>query len=90
MSGAQLRDELLDRLQTIRERDTGSGIATRVRERAEETGDEIKGRARESVDLARNRTKRLARENPVELIAAAFGAAFLLGVALRIWRSNHA
>lgn len=88
--GEQLKDELRDRLQTIRERDTGPGIATRVRDKAEQTADQLKIRASENVDIARNRAERMARENPVELIAAAFGIAFLVGVGLRIWRSNNA
>ena len=88
--GEQLKDELRDRLRTIRQGDTGPGIATRIRESAEQTADELKGRARENVHIVRNRAERLARESPVEIIVVAFGAAFLLGVVLRIWRSNNA
>lgn len=38
---------------------------------------------------ARYRVDRVANERPLQFIAAAAGAAFLLGVTLRIWRSNR-
>jgi ElaB/YqjD/DUF883 family membrane-anchored ribosome-binding protein len=87
--GEQIKDELRNRLQTIRDKYEGPGF-TRIRESAEQTANDIKGRARENVQIARNRAERLARESPVEIIVAAFGAAFLLGIALRIRRSNNA
>ena len=33
--------------------------------------------------------RRLKRDRPLEIIAGVAGAAFLLGVGLRIWRSRH-
>ena len=85
----ELTNEMRDRLETIRS-EQGSSVTTRLREKAEETADELKGRARENVQVARNRAQRLAREKPLEIIVMAFGAAFIVGIALRIWRSNRA
>ena len=84
----ELTNEVRDRLEVIR-RQQGPSATTRLREKAEQTADELKGRARENVQVARNRAQRLARENPIEVIVVTFGAAFILGIALRIWRSNR-
>jgi ElaB/YqjD/DUF883 family membrane-anchored ribosome-binding protein len=86
----ELTNEIRDRIEAIPTPEQGGSVATRLLEKAERTADELKCRARENVHVARNRAERLARESPVEIIIAAFGAAFILGVALRIWRSNHA
>jgi ElaB/YqjD/DUF883 family membrane-anchored ribosome-binding protein len=85
----ELTNEIRDRLEAIAIREQGPSVTTRLREKAEQTADELKGRARENVQVARNRAERLRRENPLEIIVAAFSAAFILGVALRIWRSNR-
>jgi ElaB/YqjD/DUF883 family membrane-anchored ribosome-binding protein len=38
---------------------------------------------------ARSEARRIANERPIETILAVAGAAFVVGVALRIWRSNR-
>lgn len=88
-AATELTNEMRDRLEVVRRREPGLGMTTRLRQKAEQTADELKGRARENVQVARNRAQRLARENPLELIVAAFGAAFIAGIALRIWRANR-
>ena len=84
----ELTNEMRDRLEVIRGEQVPI-VTARLREKAEQTADELKGRARENVQVARIRAQRLAREKPLEIIVAAFGAAFIVGVALRIWRSNR-
>ncbi|MGC2321045.1 MAG: hypothetical protein WA463_00310 [Terriglobales bacterium] len=64
----QIRSEIRDGLEVIRDR----------------------ARPEERAHIARNRAERLARQNPVGIIAAAFAAAFAFGIALRIWRPNRA
>ncbi len=85
----ELTNEVRDRLEVIR-REQAPSVTARLREKAEQTADELKGRARENVQVARIRAQRLAREKPLQIIVVAFGAAFIVGVALRIWRSNRA
>jgi hypothetical protein len=38
---------------------------------------------------AGNRIRQLKRDRPLEMVAGAAAAAFLLGVGLRVWRSRH-
>jgi hypothetical protein len=44
--------------------------------------------AEQRTTVVRNRAQQLAVEKPLHLIAGAAGAAFLVGFALRIWRSS--
>ena len=81
----QIRSEIRDGLEVIRER----AQPERLREEAERTVDELQSRARERANLVRNRAERLARDNPLGIVMAAFAAAFVFGMALRIWRSNR-
>lgn len=86
----QVKSEMRDRFEVIRGRgrEKGAGVASRVRETAERKANELKERARENVHVARNRAQRLVRERPLQVILAAFGAAFIMGAVLRIWRSS--
>jgi hypothetical protein len=72
--------ELKDRFTVIR------GRGQRV---AEEKAQEIKEAATEQVKRTRRRIDLMISEYPIEMILATAGAAFLLGVSLRIWRSNR-
>jgi ElaB/YqjD/DUF883 family membrane-anchored ribosome-binding protein len=49
-----------------------------------------KDSARRSAYQARNRADQIAHQYPIQVIAGAAGAAFIVGFALRIWRANHA
>lgn len=66
----------------------GEGI-DRVKDVAGPKVNQLGTRATEKMHLARNRAERIARDRPVEVILGAFGAAIVLGTALRIWRSNR-
>ena len=88
-----MRWQVRDRLRIIRQQSPGttSNTSNRIDELRENAAcriDALRSRAQERLQLLRNRAERLQRERPVQLIAGAFGAAFLLGMALRIWRSN--
>jgi ElaB/YqjD/DUF883 family membrane-anchored ribosome-binding protein len=72
--------ELKDRFTVIRGR--GKRVAGKKAQEAKEA-------AVERVQRTRRRIDTLVNEYPVEVILAAAGAAFLLGVTLRIWRSNR-
>jgi len=50
---------------------------------------ELRENARQRLMMARNRTAVLKQDHPLELIAAFAASAFVLGFALRVWRSNH-
>jgi hypothetical protein len=85
-----VRWQVRDRLRIIRQQSPGqtTNRIEEMREAAASRIEALRSRAQERLQLLRNRADRLQRERPVELIAGAFGAAFLLGTALRIWRSN--
>jgi ElaB/YqjD/DUF883 family membrane-anchored ribosome-binding protein len=53
---------------------------------ASEAAEEWKRTADAKVREARNRAQHYANEYPLQVIAGAAGVAFLLGLALRIWR----
>jgi ElaB/YqjD/DUF883 family membrane-anchored ribosome-binding protein len=68
-----------------------------ARERLSETGGDLredalaaaidlKETAQQRIFEARLRTRRYMNENPFQVVAAAAGAGFAIGVALRIWR----
>ena len=71
---------LQDRLTVIR------GRGQRL---AEEKAREIKGAAIERMERTRRRIGLLVSEYPLEVIVATAGVAFLLGVSIRMWRSNR-
>ena len=62
-----------------------------------ESGSRVVLRSWESIqravsDVARraaDKIRQLKRDRPLEIIAGVAGAAFLLGVGLRLWRSRH-
>ena len=63
-------------------------IRGRAREEAGEKAREMKDKAGETATYARARANRVARENPLGVVAAVAGFGFLVGVALRIWRDH--
>lgn len=69
-----------------------SEVAEGTRDRAKEFAIEAGRRAQEIREAAISRTqqaRRFANERPMHVILAIGGAAFLGGLALRIWRSNR-
>ncbi len=64
-------------------------IRGRGRRAAGEKAQELKEAAGEKVQRTRRRIDGMVNEYPLQVILGAAGAAFLLGVALRIWRSNR-
>jgi len=81
-------------LQAVPER--ASSITDRVRERSgelredvSEAATELRQAARTRVERARVQAVQYAQENPFQVIAAVAGAAFVLGVGLRAWRSSR-
>ncbi|ABF39413.1 hypothetical protein Acid345_0408 [Candidatus Koribacter versatilis Ellin345] len=50
---------------------------------------ELRQNARQRLIMARNRAAVLKQDHPLELIAAFAGAAFVIGFAFRVWRSDH-
>lgn len=53
------------------------------------TAEQWKENAQRRVHDAQQRARRIVRENPLAVIAAVAGVAFLLGAAIRIWRSDR-
>lgn len=86
----EIQEQIRERLRIIRQQAPGEGTnrIEELRNAAASRVDDLRNRAQERLQLLRNRAERMQRERPIELIAGAFGAAFLLGMALRIWRSN--
>lgn len=61
--------------------------ATQIAITAQEQWDALNERAREKVIELRRQAAVLREEHPIELIGAFAGAAFVLGAALKVWRS---
>ncbi len=53
------------------------------------TAEEWKNNAQRRVADAQQRARRIVRENPLQVLAVVAGVAFLLGAAIRIWRSDR-
>ncbi len=64
-------------------------ISGQRREDAVSSAGELRDNARQKVQQARSRAEYLAHEYPLQFILAAGAAAFVLGFALRIWRSSR-
>jgi ElaB/YqjD/DUF883 family membrane-anchored ribosome-binding protein len=64
-------------------------IRGRAREDAATTAEEVRETARQRFQQAQTRVRHYAHEFPVQFILAMGGVAFVLGVFLRVWRSNH-
>jgi hypothetical protein len=86
-----VREDARQKLREIRTQSQppGEGKFSQLKQQAGQRLDVLKNRAHERVLLARNRAQRMTRERPIAIIAGAFAACFVLGVALRIWRSNR-
>lgn len=80
--------ELPHRIQGLRERFTV--ISGRTREDAATAAAEWKETAKQKAYETRNRAQHLAHEYPLQTILGTAAVAFVLGFALRIWRSNRA
>jgi ElaB/YqjD/DUF883 family membrane-anchored ribosome-binding protein len=94
--------EVKSRLQLVKDR-SASAAGQRASEWAERAGaraTEIKDNAmrvaqdqlraaQDRLLMARQKARRVANDYPLHVIAVVAGAAFLLGVGLRIWRGNR-
>ena len=78
---------LPERLQEVKERLTV--LRGRSEEQAASQLADLKETARERAEIARTRAAYYTREYPLHVIAAIGGAGFVLGIALRIWRSTR-
>jgi len=66
-----------------------SAKASELGARANELKDNAVRAAQERVQMARRQAQHVAREYPLHVIAGVAGAAFLLGLSLRIWRKTR-
>jgi ElaB/YqjD/DUF883 family membrane-anchored ribosome-binding protein len=76
---------LPQRLQEMKQRFTV--IRGRTQKQAASKAADLKETARERAQAARTVAAYYAREYPLHVIAGAAGVGFILGIALRIWRS---
>jgi hypothetical protein len=83
----RLQRELPRRLEDMKKRFTV--ITGRGKQGASATTTEWKETAQERLSQARNRAQYLADEYPLRVIAGAAVTAFIVGFALRVWRSNR-
>ena len=75
--------DLPNRIVSMKERATGGGRDLSA------TAEEWKNNAQRRVADAQQRARRIVRENPLQALAVVAGIGFLLGVAIRIWRSDR-
>ncbi len=80
--------ELPDRAAELKQR--VKVARARCTEEASDTMAELRRTARQQADHMRVRVQVWADEKPFQAIAAGAGAAFVLGFALRVWRSRNA
>lgn len=66
-----------------------SEVLDNAKERASAAMDTARAKASESMQAARNRAAYLKEEYPMQVVMGAAAAGFVLGVVLRIWRSNR-
>jgi ElaB/YqjD/DUF883 family membrane-anchored ribosome-binding protein len=59
-----------------------------LKEQASVKLDDLKSQARNRAQLLRERTQFYIHEYPLQCLGGIFGAAFLTGIALRIWRTR--
>ncbi len=83
-----------EKLQEVKQRasqaeESISAAYDQVKNRTAETYQDVKRKSVDAVEKARFRARYLTHEYPLQVIAGAAGIAFLLGVGLRIWRSNR-
>jgi ElaB/YqjD/DUF883 family membrane-anchored ribosome-binding protein len=64
-------------------------IRGRARESATSTAEEFRQNARQRAYQARTRVEQVAHEYPLQFILAVGAAGFVLGFALRVWRSSR-
>lgn len=69
--------------------DRASAVYEDVKSRASESMAQLSDRARKMGARVREFAARAREERPLQVLAAAAGAAFILGVAIRIWRSSR-
>lgn len=90
----QLPDQLgslKDRFTVIRGRGQSAATekAREMKDAAAERARELRRTASERLQRTRRRIDQLVDEYPLQVILGAAGVAFLLGVTLRVWRSNR-
>ncbi len=69
---------------------TARGKGAEIAYRARQESRKLRLQARSNYHYTRRRAGEYAHENPVHVALAAGAAGFLIGVGLRIWRSNRA
>ena len=79
--------QLPEHLGSLKERFTV--IRGRGRSVAKEKAEDLKQAAGEQVRRTRKRVNETVNEYPLQIILGAAGIAFLLGITLRVWRSNR-
>jgi ElaB/YqjD/DUF883 family membrane-anchored ribosome-binding protein len=72
-----------------RTREEAASAYSQTRERLASAYDETSAKAADALEQARRRALYYMDEYPLQVIAGVAGTAFLLGVFLRIWRSNR-
>jgi hypothetical protein len=69
--------------------DRAAAVYEDVKTRASESMAELSERARRMGARVRDFAANARQERPLQVLAAVAGAAFILGVAIRIWRSSR-
>ena len=69
--------------------DAATEQARELKDAASERARELRRAAGEQIQKTRRRIAGIVDEYPLQVIAGAAGIAFLLGITLRVWRSNR-
>jgi ElaB/YqjD/DUF883 family membrane-anchored ribosome-binding protein len=87
----ELPETVKSRLALVKERSTQSAgsAAGQITERLQDVTGQARKSAQDQLERARARAQYLAREYPLQIIAAAAAGGLLLGIGLRTWRGNR-
>jgi ElaB/YqjD/DUF883 family membrane-anchored ribosome-binding protein len=96
-----IRGKVQSGLEVVKKRSDGKrtsveDLTEKVRDRAERVRDEASQRIQEwssiaqhRVRILRERAREFSRDRPAELVLAIGGVAMIVGIILRLWRSNR-
>ena len=86
-AASDLAQSMTERISSFRQ--GAAQTAAQWKEKASERSGQLNQVAGQRIADARSRAMRATRENPIQIIIGLAAASFVIGVGLRLWRSNR-
>ena len=86
-AASDLAQSMTERISSFRQE--AAQTAAQWKEKAGERSGQLNQFAGQRIADARSRAVRATRENPIQIIIGLAAASFVIGVGLRLWRSNR-